>query len=109
MDRIIVEHRSTPGTRTKERPSAWRATCSYGGKTWKAESRAGATHELARVLKTADLPDAEFEVHENGRPGFLLVPSFYGWAEWAYSGEQRIRYAALQAKLEALAARKAKR
>ena len=79
MDRIIVEHRSIPGRK-------WRAECSVGGKTWVEVSRNGATHALARTLKESGYTDAQFAVHENGRPGFLLVPSFHAWAEWTYTG-----------------------
>ena len=105
MERIIVEHRSIPNTRTKQRASAWRASADIGGKTYVEESRGGATHALARTLVKAGLPDAEMQVHENGRPGYLLVPSFHAWAKWTYEGDQRVDYAKQQAKLEALRGR----
>lgn len=99
MDRIIVEHRSAPGR-------AWRAECTLEGKTWVETSRNGATHALARTLKESGIGDAQFEIHENGRPGFLLVPSFHAWARWTYKGggETRVDYAKRQAELEALKA-----
>lgn len=105
MDRIIVEHRVIPDTRTKQRTSAWRARTTIEGKTYVEESRGGATHALARTLVKAGLPDAEMQVHENGRVGFLLVPSFHAWARWTYEGDQRVDYAKQQEKLERLRAR----
>ena len=102
MERFIVEHRSIPGTTTATRPCKWRAALTIGGKTWVEETRAGATHALARTLKESGIPDAQFEIHENGRAGYLLVPSFHAWAEWTYAGGQRVNYASHQASLAAL-------
>ena len=101
MERIIVEHRSIPGR-------TWRAECTLDGKTWGETSRNGATHELARTLKKAGYGDAQFEIHENGRPGYLLVPSFHAWAKWTYKGggQQRVDYEKRQAELEALKAQR---
>lgn len=99
---IVVHQRPLPETRTPTLACKWQAEVCVGGKTYVEVSRAGASHEIARTLVNAGVPDAEMHVCEAGRGGYLMVPSFHAWAEWTYSGDQRIRWDKAQASLERL-------
>lgn len=101
---IIVHQHPLPETRTPTLSCKWQAEVCVGGKTYVEVSRAGASHEIARALVNAGVPDAEMRIHEGDRPGFLRVPSFHAWAEWTYSGDHRIRWDKAQASLERLKA-----
>lgn len=90
------------GTRTKERSCVWHAEAGICGKTYVATSRAGVTHEMARTLVNAGIPDAKMHVYTQGLRGYMIVPSIERWAEWTYVGGERVRYDKAQASLERL-------
>lgn len=78
-------------TCTPERGCRWIAETVVAGVTYTAQSRSGATHELARILVAAGIPDAPIRVETCGIAGHLTHPSFHEAAKWSISdsGERR--------------------
>lgn len=104
MDAIEVCQRPLSETRTPTLACEWEAVCSAGKKAYKAVSRHGSTHELARTLINDLGYDAKMAVRTEGRAGHMTIPSIREWARWTYSGDQRVLYERVQAAKERLTA-----
>jgi hypothetical protein len=88
---MIEMHQTiVPNSRPPEKGSKWIATCTIGGQEYSAISRSGASHELARVLVAAGIPDQEVKVTSDAMsgktirrlPGHLRYRSLHHMALW---------------------------
>jgi hypothetical protein len=81
---IVVHQRPDEPARTPEKSCVYVAECAEGGVPYSARSRHGASHELARVLMAAGIPDDAMTVTSAGLKGEATWPSFHAMARWTY-------------------------
>lgn len=79
---IHVQLRPLAGSRNKG--CLYEAACEFGGITYSALSRYGASHELARILVAEGVADSPMAVRQDGLNGEITYPSFHEAAKWTY-------------------------